>query len=111
MARLRSTARGPRRQRGQQARGILSVRQLGSGSPQPSQSGGVSGAMELQQPVQIGPRVGCSSGAPQAPQAGANTTANSASRRVARSVGGELDPLGVAPQAFQSVEQAGFGCK
>src|SRR6478672_13871852 len=99
MARLRSTARRPRRQRGQRASGRLTVRQLASGSPQPSQSGGVSGAIEFQQAVQMGPRVGRSSGAAQALQVGANTTASSASKKVASARGGRLDPFGVAPEA------------
>src|SRR3954465_7855890 len=108
MARLRSTARAPRRHRGQRAIGTLIVRHAGSGSPQLSQNGGVNGMIEFQQLAQIGPRVGRSSGAAQAPQTGANTTASSASTRVGRSARVELDALGVPPEPLQPIEQAGL---
>jgi hypothetical protein len=56
------------------------MRHVGSGSPQRSQSGGINGMTDDQQPEQTGPRVGASSGSAQQMQRGAKTTARSASR-------------------------------
>ena len=59
-ARARSTWRFPRRQRGHRASGMLIALQVGNGSPQRSQIGGVSGRIDRQQTSQTGPCVGCS---------------------------------------------------
>jgi hypothetical protein len=58
MARPRSTARGPRRQRAHRAVATLMARHDGSGSPQPSQTGGVMARTACQQDGQTGPAVG-----------------------------------------------------
>src|SRR5205814_1787407 len=50
------------------------TRQDGSGSPQRSHSGGVSGRIEFQQPAHTGPPVGWSSSLPHAAQEGARRT-------------------------------------
>jgi hypothetical protein len=70
-----------RRQRGHRASGVLMVLHVGNGSPQMSQSGGVSGRTERQQSAQTGPADGASSSAPQDAQAGARTTDRTASQR------------------------------
>ncbi len=78
-----------------------SGRQVGSGSPQPSQSGGVSGRIESQQARHTGPRVGWSRSAPHAAQAGARRTETNASASRRRFA---LHALGVAPEALEPVE-------
>ena len=61
------------------ASGRLIARHVGSGSPQRSQSGGVSGRIDRQQAEHTGPRVGCSSSSPHAAHPGARITDRSAS--------------------------------
>ena len=146
IARARSTRRGARRQRGHRASGTLIARQVGSGSPQRSHSGGVSGRIDCQHRSHTGPCVGCSSSSSQAAQAGASTTLTGGQsarmavqmrhvgrsrqcrvdRRSNHSAGfwqfadvcdlashttsrGDLDPLRVAPQPLEAVEQPRLG--
>jgi hypothetical protein len=68
-----------RRHRAHRPSDTLRFRQEGSGSPQPSQNGGVIGWIEFQQGSQTALRVGCSSGRWQAAQPGATIAATSAS--------------------------------
>src|SRR5688572_297761 len=78
------------------------------------QPSGVSGVAADQQPRQTAPRVGWSRGAPHPAQIGARTTAAAPSasgrRRSAaflnRSLVGNLDPFGVAPQPLERIELA-----
>src|SRR5213593_4579155 len=58
---------------------MLIDRQVGSGSPQRSQIGGVMGWIDRQQARHTGPSVGCSRSCPHAAQPGANTTLSVAS--------------------------------
>ena len=79
IARLRVTAPRRRRQRGHRDRSTEMTRHDGSGSPHVSQTGGVMGTIDDQQPRQTGPAVGSSSGPAQQAQAGASSTASAAS--------------------------------
>jgi hypothetical protein len=92
-----------RRHRAQRAAGRLTARHDGSGSPQVSQRGGVSGRTDDQQRAHTAPRVGRSSGASQAAQAGASSTDRTASQKRLWSASfgsassSTLDALGVTP--------------
>jgi len=78
-AAARATNGGRLRQRGHVESGRLMTRHDGSGSPQRSQSGGVSGRIERQQIPQTGPWVGCWRSSPHAAHDGARTTESRAS--------------------------------
>ena len=95
------------------------TRQDGSGSPQRSHSGAVSGRIELQQPAQTGPAVGWSSSEPHAAQDGATRTDSTASvpssnlefqipNGLPAPESGHLNTFGVAPQPFEAVKRARF---
>ena len=82
IALARSIRRGRRRQRAQHASGRLTIRHVGNGSPQRSQSGAVKGRIDPQQASQTGPRVGWRRSSPHAAQDGERTTERTASEEM-----------------------------
>ena len=82
------------------------TRQPGSGSPHRIQSGGLKGVMPDQQQLQTGPRVGASSGTPQAAHVGAISTAMMLSASVRTKAPAQARLVSAAGSSLTSIRSA-----